>query len=33
MELAENDERGGCPKLTGTEVNIVAVAESVKNDH
>jgi hypothetical protein len=25
-ELTEDDERGGCPKLTQTEVNIAAVA-------
>jgi hypothetical protein len=25
--------RGGCPKSTGTEVDIAAVAELVKNDH
>jgi hypothetical protein len=31
-ELAENDERGGRPKSTGTEVNIAAVADLVKND-
>jgi hypothetical protein len=28
-----NDKRGGCPKLTQTEVNIAAVADLVKNDH
>jgi len=32
-ELVENDERGGCPKSTQTEVNIAAVADLVKNDH
>jgi len=32
-ELVEDDERGGCPKLTRTEVNIAAVADLVKNDH
>jgi hypothetical protein len=32
-ELAENEERGGHPKLTRTEVNIAAVADLVKNDH
>jgi len=31
-ELAEDDERGGRPKLTRTEVNIAAVADLVKND-
>jgi hypothetical protein len=25
--------RGGCPKLTQTEVNIAAVVDLVKNDH
>jgi len=30
-ELAD-DERGGCPKLNWTEVNIAAVADLVKND-
>jgi len=29
-ELVENDERGGCPKLSRTEVNIAAVADLVK---
>jgi len=32
-ELVEDDERGGCTKLTQTEVNIAAVADLVKNDH
>jgi len=32
-ELVEDDERGGCPKSSGTEVNIASVAELVKNDH
>jgi hypothetical protein len=31
-EPAEDDERGGHPKLTQTEVNIAAVADLVKND-
>jgi hypothetical protein len=31
-ELVEDDERGGRPKLTRTEVNIAAVADLVKND-
>jgi hypothetical protein len=31
-ELVEDDERGGHPKLTRTEVNIAAVADLVKND-
>jgi len=31
-ELVEDDERGGLPKSTRTEVNIAAVAELVKND-
>jgi len=31
-ELVENDERGGRPKSTRTEVNIAAVADLVKND-
>jgi len=31
-ELAEDDERGGRPKSTRTEVNIAAVADLVKND-
>jgi len=33
MELVEDDERGGRPKLTWTEVNSAAVADLVKNDH
>jgi hypothetical protein len=33
-ELVEDDERGGRPKTTRTEVNIAAVAaDLVKNDH
>jgi len=32
-ELTEDDERGGRPKSTQTEVNIAAVADLVKNDH
>jgi len=32
MELVEGDERYGRPKSTWTEVNIVAVADLVKND-
>ena len=32
-ELLENDERGGLPKSTRTEVNIAAVAGLLKNDH
>ena len=32
-ELVENDERGGHPKSTRTEVNIAAVADLVRNDH
>ena len=32
-ELVEDDERGGHPKLTRTEVNTAAVADLVKNDH
>jgi hypothetical protein len=32
-ELVEDDERGGHPKSTQTEVNIAAVADLVKNDH
>jgi hypothetical protein len=32
-ELVEDDERGGCPKLTQTEVNIAAVADLIKSDH
>jgi hypothetical protein len=31
-ELVEDDESGGHPKLTWTEVNIAAVADLVKND-
>jgi hypothetical protein len=31
-ELVEDDERGSRPKSTRTEVNIVAVADLVKND-
>jgi len=31
-ELVEDDERGGRPKSTLTEVNIVAVADLVRND-
>jgi hypothetical protein len=31
-ELVEDDERGGRPKSTGTEVNIAAVADLAKND-
>ena len=31
-QLVEDDERGGRPKLTRTEVNIAAVADLVKND-
>jgi hypothetical protein len=31
-ELVEDDERGGRPKSARTEVNIVAVADLVKND-
>ena len=31
-ELLEDDERGGRPKSTRTEVNIAAVANLVKND-
>jgi len=32
-ELVEDDERGGHPKSTQTEVNTAAVAHLVKNDH
>jgi hypothetical protein len=32
-ELVDDDERGGRPKSTRTEVNIAAVADLVKNDH
>jgi len=31
-ELVEDDERGGRPKSTRTEVDIAAVADLVKND-
>jgi hypothetical protein len=31
-ELVEDDERGGRPKSTRTEVNIAAAADLVKND-
>jgi hypothetical protein len=31
-QLVEDDERGGRPKSTQTEVNIAAVADLVKND-
>jgi hypothetical protein len=31
-KLVENDERGGRPKSTRTEVNSAAVADMVKND-
>ena len=31
-ELVEGDERGDHPKSTQTEVNIVAVADLIKND-
>jgi hypothetical protein len=31
-ELIEDDERGGRPKSTRTEINIAAVADLVKND-
>jgi hypothetical protein len=31
-ELVKDDERGGRPKSTRTEVNIAAVADLVKND-
>jgi hypothetical protein len=33
MDLVDDDERGGHPKSTQTEINIVAVADLVKNDH
>jgi len=33
MELVEDDERGGQPKSTQTEVNIAAVTDLAKNDH
>jgi len=32
MGLVENDERGGRPKSTRSEVNIAAVADLVIND-
>jgi hypothetical protein len=32
-ELVEDDERGGSPKSTRTEVNITAAGDLVKNDH
>jgi len=32
VELVEDDERGGHPKSTRTEVNIAAVAELFKTD-
>ena len=32
-ELVDDDERGGHPKSTQTEVNIAAVADLVKNGH
>ena len=31
--MGEDDERGGHPKSTQTEVNIAAAVELVKNDH
>jgi hypothetical protein len=31
-ELVEDDERGGRPKSTRTEVNIAAVADLLKNE-
>ena len=31
-ELLENDESGGRPKSTRTEINIAAVADLIKND-
>jgi hypothetical protein len=31
-ELVEDDDRGGRPKSTRTEVNIAAVADLIKND-
>ena len=31
-DLVEDDERGGCPKSTRTEVNIAVVADLVIND-
>jgi len=32
MELVEDDERGGCPKSSRTEVNIAAVTDLVNSD-
>jgi hypothetical protein len=32
-KLVEDDERGGHPKSTQTEVNIAAAADLIKNDH
>jgi hypothetical protein len=32
-ELVEDDERGGCPYSTRTEVNVAAVADLLKNDN
>jgi len=32
-ELVEDEERGGRPKSTRTEMNIAAVSDLVKNDH
>jgi len=32
-EVVEDDQRGGHPKSTRTEVNIAAAADLVKNDH
>jgi hypothetical protein len=32
-ELVEDDERGGRPKSTRTEINVAAVADLVKNDY
>jgi len=31
-ELVEDEERCGCPKVTRTEVNIIAVVDVVKNN-
>jgi hypothetical protein len=31
--VVEDDERGGHPKSTQTEVNIAAIADLVKNGH
>jgi hypothetical protein len=31
-DLVEDDERGGHPKSTQTEINVVAVADLIKND-